>query len=251
MIARRGLLRNGLLSTAALVLPGCGGGGGSGSSTPTPAPTPAPTPVPSPTPTPTAASPLLKWQLEGDSYMALRDNGLYLARFIERNLRESAYNTAISGSSFSQIGVRIDAAGLRDNPLLIWDGAAVGRTLGSIELELGVVDAIVRFKAPRRNWMVISSVVTRGQAFAERVRDDMIALRRELVARHGEVHLFDALPILQSLSDGSEQDRADVALGLVPSSTLIDGLHLNASALEAVANALTPSGGPMAAVRNL
>ncbi|AHE54228.1 hypothetical protein [Sphingomonas sanxanigenens] len=183
--------------------------------------------------------------------MAYRGNGLYLGRFVESNLREAVYNTAVSGSSFSQIGARIDAAGLRDNPLLIWDGAAVGRTLGSIGMELGVVDAIVRLKAPRRNWLIIPSVVTPGQASAERVRDDMAALRRELVARYGDVHMFDALPILQGLADGSEQDRADVARGMVPSSVLIDGLHLARPALVALADALTRAGGPMATVRDL
>ena len=192
------------------------------------------------------------WHLEGDSYVARRGKRLFLGYFIEEALGETVENGAVSGARFQQIGDRILAATeLRANPLLIWDGAAVGRKLGSIDMELGVVDQIVRFKAPRKNWLLIPSVVTREQSNAEQVCKDMAALRDALVSEYGQIHVFDALPILQGLANGTEGDRADVGAGLVPGSVLIDGRHLGEAGLAAVAKALTGPDGPMAAVRDL
>lgn len=247
MLTRRALLGNGLLFPAALALPGCGGSG-TGATAESDS---AESADPAETPTPQATS-KPAWHLEGDSYVARRDKGLFLGHFIEQALGETVENSAVSGASFRQIGDRIlTATELRANPLLIWDGAAVGRKLGSIDMELGVVDEIVRFKAPRKNWLIIPSVVTREQPNAGKVCEDMVALRDALVAEYGSLHIFDALPILQGLANGSDSDRADVAAGLVPGSVLIDGRHLGDAGLAAVTNALIKPGGPMATVRDL
>ncbi|AHE54229.1 hypothetical protein [Sphingomonas sanxanigenens] len=239
MLTRRTLLGTGLLLQAALALPACGGGD------------PGTAPDRRETATPQAA-PRPAWHLEGDSYVAPRGKTHFLGHFIEQVLGETVENSAVSGASFRQIGDRILAAtDLRANPLLIWDGAAVGRTLGSIDMELGVVDEIVRFKAPHRNWLLIPSVVTREQPNAAQVCKDMAALRDALASDYGPIHVFDALPVLQGLANGTESDRADVSAGLVPGSVLIDGRHLGDAGLAAVVNALTRAGGPMVAVRDL
>ncbi|MGF7147493.1 hypothetical protein FHS96_001102 [Sphingomonas zeicaulis] len=242
MLTRRALLGNGLLLPAALALPACGSDSDDASKA---AANLLTTQAPQ-----AAAKPA--WHLEGDSYVARRGKRLFLGYFIEEALGETVENGAVSGASFRQIGDRILAAtALRANPLLIWDGAAVGRKLGSIDMELGVVDEIVRFKAPSKNWLLVPSVVTREQPNAEQVCKDMAALRDALVSEYGQIHVFDALPVLQGLANGTDSDRADISAGLVPGSVLIDGRHLGEAGLAAVGNALTKPGGPMAAVRDL
>lgn len=192
-----------------------------------------------------------QWHLEGDSFMA-GAGGLRLGDYIATKLGQAVRNEAVGRSTFAEIGDRIVAnTALRANPLLIWDGQCNGHVDGSIDKEMDVVASIVSFKQGRRNWLIVPSVEIPGRPNNQAKQEDMLRLRDALISQYGARHVFDALPLLQGLSNGEHKDRSDVGRGLVPRSLLIDKVHLNEQALMAVANALTASGGPMASVLTL
>lgn len=190
------------------------------------------------------------WVLEGDSYMMAPDIPS-LSQFIGPALGEPTANFAVKGSTFQMIADRILAKPeLRENPLLIWDGSCNGHVDGSIELEMKIVAAIAAYKEGRKNWLIIPPVVVQGRAHDIERQVDMLRYREALIQTYGRVHMFDALPVINSLAAGPRDELA-IAGGFVPRSQTGRGVHLRASALTAVADALTARNGPMAKVRNL
>lgn len=190
------------------------------------------------------------WVLEGDSYMMAPEIPS-LSQFIGPALGEPTANFAVKGSTFQRIADRIlSKPELRDNPLLIWDGSCNGHVDGSIELEMNIVAAIVAYKGGYKNWLIIPPLVVEGRAHDIERQADMLRYRDALAETYGRVHVFDALPVINSLAEGPRDELA-VAGGFVPPSQTGRGVHLRAETLKAVADALTAPGGPMARVRNL
>lgn len=208
------------------------------------------TEAPPPDPMARTKSGQLPWHLEGDSYMksvAIPS----LSQFIGPELDEPTVTFAVRGSTFSRIAKRILAKPeLREHPLLIWDGSCNGHIDGSIELEMKIVASIVAYKGDRKNWLIIPPVVVRGRSHDFARQHDMLRFREALIETYGRVHMFDALPVINALATETK-DQIAIAGGFVPRSQLGRGVHLNASALSAVARAVTAPGGPMARVRDL
>lgn len=260
----RPMQRRTFMNSAAFLLlglSGCDGGGETSAPATTPppppdpvaeaAPTTAPAPSTTPATAPTTAPSTLFWQLEGDSYMLAMTTWSIVA-----GLKEEIVQNSTGGSTFQMIRDRVVAKPeLRSNPLLIWDGAANGHVVGSLEMEVKLLAEIAAFKAPYKNWILVTPVVVfQGTGLPpvdEPMVRDMKAWRDRVIADHGEVHVFDPLPTLQSFSNGSPEDAADVAAGMMPRSVAFDGLHPDERAKRAVGDALTASNGPMARVRHI
>lgn len=258
MIDRRTFIGSTAATALAVGLAGCGGeGSGATGSTSAAQPTLARAPPPPP-PAP-LEPPVLPprqpgsgiWQLEGDSYMITQQ-----AWNIAAGLGESAYYTAVGGSTLQQVHDRIlGRADLRANPLLIWDGSANGHVVGASWMDLALLGDIVAFKGEFRNWLLIPSVpifdgtgtAPGGAAIVRDLRDYTDAA----VKMFGAEHVFDSVPTLRGLTTGSAEDAADIAAGFLPRSVLVDGVHLTEAAKLAVATALTIQGGPMATARLL
>lgn len=192
----------------------------------------------------------LTWHLEGDSYMTAPEIPC-LSQFIDPALGEPTANYAVKGSTFQRIAERILAKpGLRENPLLIWDGSCNGHVDGSIDMEMKIVASIVAYKGGRKNWLIMPPLVVQHRAHDIERQQDMLVYREALITTYGREHVFDALPLLNSLASGP-RDSLAIAGGFVPPSQTGRGVHLRATALETVAQALTARGGPMAKVRDL
>jgi len=169
---------------------------------------------------------------EGDSYMA----GAYqviLADMIGRETGRLIERTARGGSTMAEIRARIEAdPSLAYKTVVLWDGSANG--YGSVEAYLAEIDAIVALLGTEH--LLLIPPVTVGPSPDGAPTDytrDMQAVRDAIAARG--VLTFDPVPVLARLADGSEQDARDVAAGMVPSSLLIDDVHLNARAMQAIA----------------
>nr|WP_314471044.1 hypothetical protein [uncultured Sphingomonas sp.] len=177
----------------------------------------------------------------GWSQLAVRDG-----------LNESVIASPQGGSDLKTIRDRIvlQNAPIRRNPVLIWDGAPNGYTLGNNAPELELVRQIASFKGDRQNWLLILPLPIFRDIGPQLVAD-LRSYKNSLINNHGAVHFFDPMPIVISFADGSPEDTADVAAGLVPRSVLFDGVHIRDDVKRAVMAALTAPGGPMEQVRKL
>ena len=194
---------------------------------------------------------ILPWHCESDSY---GNTAWFWGIHATYHPAEEAIFHGLGGSTFEQIVDRVVAKPeLRANPLVIWDGAANGHVMGSIQLEMRSLAALAAFKNPHKNWLIVAPVVVRDLAGS---LDDQLRLAADLEIWksyisevYGPHHLFDPVPVINSFA--KPDDALIVAAGLVPQSVTFDGLHPTNDVKYAVSAALTAMNGPMDRVRYL
>jgi len=174
----------------------------------------------------------LRLHAEGDSYMA----GAYDVRLKDMIGVETGrlmQATARGGSTMAEIRARIEAdPSLAYKTVVLWDGSANG--YGSVDAYLAEIDAIIALVGAEH--LLLIPPVNVGPSTTGEVSDYTLELEaiRDAIAARG-VRTFDAIPVLAELADGSEQDLRDVAARVVPSSLLLDDVHLNSRAMQAIA----------------
>nr|WP_314259180.1 hypothetical protein [uncultured Devosia sp.] len=167
--------------------------------------------------------------LEGDSYVDGAPS-FGLAASLSRLGGHYPLNDAIGGSTLAQAQARILArAEIRANlPLVYWDGDNNG--FAPLADDLARYAAIANALGHGR-FLFIAPALRSGQPTDQ--RQAALALTNALRATYGD-RLVDPMPALLALANGPG-DAGNVASGTVPASLLLDGVHLNRTGLDAVA----------------
>ncbi len=123
----------------------------------------------------------------------------------------------VGGTTLAQQKVRFDATPDKyDRILLIWDG---GYDSASVQEATDAIDAMVAHLSHTK-WAYVEP---------DGAMDDatLASIVSHINTAHGPGHYIPTLAALQAANDGSANDLADVAAGLVPRSLRSDSIHLN------------------------
>jgi lysophospholipase L1-like esterase len=129
-----------------------------------------------------------------------------------------------------------------NQPTVIWSGHnTIGNTTtGGIEQVERDIKAMT--DALTGDFRVLSLVYNRTWVDPARTRqaDNIDAINTWLASTYGSQYV-DVKTALLAGSDGSPQDRADVAKGLTPTSLRVDDIHIHAGGYDYVADAINAS----------
>lgn len=173
---------------------------------------------------------------EGDSYMA-GSGGVVLNTTLASTASRLVISTAVGGSTMADIYARVAAAPyLRNRTFVLWDGSSNG--LATVAGYLAEIDQIVQALGHSRFLIippVTPSATTPVSAAGSQTTADV---RDGLIAAYGASHVLDSLPVLATVAT-SPGDDAWVTYGYIPPSLMIDTVHLNQTAMNAIATAIT------------
>jgi len=177
----------------------------------------------------------------GDSYIG-GASGVVLPDLYETATGRTVYNIGVGGSTLlNQRDNTISRGYLRKLPFVHWDGSNNGMV--DITSQVAIAQQIWDWKADGRilflpsiavpNPGVASSAVTNSNGtYLRQYRD-------ALIDTFGAAHVYDPVPIIQTLSTGSADDLNDIASGVIPRSALITQnnaeVHLGLAAMTAIA----------------
>lgn len=167
---------------------------------------------------------------EGDSYMG-GANGVSVMWAIARLFKRYVANLGVGGSTLAEQDTRVasEAASYVGVPFVHWDGDPNGADV-DISVDLAHYASIIAALGHQK-FVIVAPLTRTGQTTQQRqrCRDLSAALS---AAYPG--HVVDARAILYARSDGSDNDKADIALDCCPRSQLQDGVHLISAAMDAV-----------------
>jgi hypothetical protein len=185
-----------------------------------------------------AATPRL---FAGDSYIG-GAGGAILPDLYETATGQVSINIGVGGSTFQQQQANITSRPyLRSLPFVIWDGSNNGMV--DIASQVAVAQAIWDWKSDGRILFLPSIAVPNpGQPSSSTPNSTAAYLqqyRDALIAAFGAAHVYDPVPLLQSLTSHSTDDNNDVAAGLIPRSIMLTQnngeVHLSVAAMTAIA----------------
>jgi hypothetical protein len=169
---------------------------------------------------------------DGDSYMS-GASGVVLRTLLSTATGRQVTNTAAGGATISDCLTRIQ--GLTHLAyqcrFVYWNGS---ETIGTLADYLAVVDDILDVTGLN---VVFLPPVAPGPSSSSAITADVqngIDLYDALVERG--VGTFDPIDVLGPLNDASAEDLQDWAAHVVPRSLRLDSVHLNSTAMTAIAN---------------
>jgi|GEM_PF-1795239 len=177
----------------------------------------------------------------GDSYIG-GASGVILPDLYETATGQVTINIGVGGSTFlQQLGFITSRPYLRNLPMVIWDGSNNGMV--DIASQIAIAQQIWDWKSDGRILFLPSIAVPNpGQASSSATNSNGVYLRQyrdALIAAFGAAHVYDPVPVLQTLSSNSADDINDIAAGLIPRSILLtqnnNEVHLGTAAMTAIA----------------
>lgn len=177
----------------------------------------------------------------GDSYIG-GAGGVVLPDLYRTATGQLTINIGVGGSTFQQqLGYITSRPYLRNLPLVLWDGSNNGMV--DIASQVAIAQQIWDWKSDGRILFMPSIAVPNpGQASSSSPNSNATYLsqyRDALIAAFGTAHVYDPVPVLQSLSNHLTDDNNDVAAGLIPRSVMLTQnngeVHLGTAAMTAIA----------------
>ena len=177
----------------------------------------------------------------GDSYIG-GAGGAILPDLYETATGQVTLNIGVGGSTFAQQYGYITARPyLRSLPMVIWDGSNNGMV--DVTSQVAIAQQIWDWKGDGRILFLPSIAVPNpGTASSSTLNANGVYLRQyrdALIAAFGASHVYDPVPILQTLTTASADDTNDITAGLIPRSTLLTQnnaeVHLSVAAMTAIA----------------
>lgn len=170
---------------------------------------------------------------EGDSYMdgAL---GVELKTLVLTAASRGGADTSVGGATIEDIATRTEANTdlARQCRLVLWNGSADGDS--NVASHLAEFDRIITVMGTSCVLLPPVSVGPSSSSAITAYTQAMIDIYTGLVVRG--VVTFDPIDVLGPLGDGSANDLQDYAARVVPRSLLLDSVHLNLTAMTAIAN---------------